>query len=207
VRDKQVMAQRLRSQTTMLAGEDASVVAELAGELEGESEEARGRLVLDMRSDRYIDLIERLVEASRAPALTADSQQVAAAVMPSLARRDWKRLRKGIGRLPEPAQDTELHRIRILAKRARYAAEAAAPIVGKVASRFTDAAAALQDVLGDHQDSVTAQSWLRSAGKGTRAFVAGGLCEIEREAASSDRADWPKVWKKLDRKRLRRWMI
>src|SRR5437588_3095938 len=207
VRDKQVMAERLRSRTTMLAGEDAPVVAELAAELEGESEEARGRLVLDMRSDRYIDLIERLVEASRAPALAAEAEQPARVILPSLARRDWKRLRKGIARLPEPAEDTALHRIRILAKRVRYAAEACAPIVGKVAPRFANAAAALQDVLGDHQDSVTAQGWLRGAGNGARAFVAGELCTMERDAASRDRAEWPKVWKKVDRKRLRRWMI
>jgi CHAD domain-containing protein len=207
VRDKQVMAQRLRGRTTTLAEEDAAVVTELSSELEGESEEARGRLVLDMRSDRYIDLIERLVDASRAPALTADAQQPAAVVMPSLGRRDWTRLRKGIARLPEPAANADLHRIRILAKRVRYAAEAAAPIVGKVASRFADAAAGLQDVLGDHQDSVTAQAWLRGAGNGARAFVAGELCAAERDAAAHDRVQWFKVWKKVDRKRLRRWMI
>jgi inorganic triphosphatase YgiF len=67
VRDRQVMAQRFRSRTSALAEDDAPVVAELAAELHGESEEARGRLVLDMRSDRYIDLIERLVEASGPP--------------------------------------------------------------------------------------------------------------------------------------------
>jgi CHAD domain-containing protein len=207
VRDKQVMAQRLRGRASMLAEEDARVVAELSAELEGESEEARGRLVLDMRSDRYIDLIERLIEASRAPALTAEAQQPASVAIPSLARKDWKRLSKGIARLPQPAADADLHRIRILAKRVRYAAEAAEPIAAKVASRFAQSAAALQDVLGDHQDSVTAQSWLRGAGKGAHAFVAGALCATERDAASRDRVEWHKVWKKLDRKRLRRWMI
>jgi CHAD domain-containing protein len=73
--------------------------------------------------------------------------------------------------------------------------------------RFSEAAAALQDALGDHQDSATAQQWLRAAGNGSRAFVAGELCALEREVAAHDRAEWPKVWKKLDRKRLRRWMI
>jgi CHAD domain-containing protein len=160
-----------------------------------------------MRTDRYIDLIERLVEASRAPALTPQADQPAATAMPALARRDWKRLRKGVKRLPEAAADADLHRIRILAKRARYAAEAAAPIAGKTVPLFAEAAAALQDVLGDHQDSATAQRWLRGAGTGPRAFVAGELSALEREAAADDRAKWPKVWKKLDRKRLRRWMI
>ncbi|TMD50506.1 MAG: CYTH and CHAD domain-containing protein [Chloroflexi bacterium] len=207
VRDKQVMSQRLRDRTTALAADDAPIVGELADELQAESEEARARLVLDMRSDRYIDLIERLVEASRAPALTAHADQPASTTLPALARRDWKRLRQGVQRVPEPAADADLHRIRILAKRARYAAEAAAPIAGKTVPRFSEAAAALQDILGDHQDSATAQVWLRGAGSGSRAFVAGELCALEREVAARDRAEWPKVWKKLDRKRLRRWMI
>jgi len=207
VRDQQVMAQRVRSRTSALAEDDAPTVADLSAELQAESEEARGRLVLDMRSDRYIDLIERLVEASRAPALTAEAQQRAAVVVPALARRDWKQLRKGIAALSDQPADAELHRIRILAKRVRYAAQAAAPIAGKIAGRCADAAAALQDVLGDHQDSVTAQQWLREAGRGPRAFVAGELTALERETAAQDRAAWHNVWKKLDRKRLRRWMI
>jgi len=208
VRDRQVMSQRLRGRTTALIEDDGPVVAELADELQAESEEARGRLVLDMRSDRYIDLVERLVDASRAPALVAEAQQPAATAVPALARRDWKRLRKGVSRMPDSPADAQLHRTRILAKRVRYAAEAGAPIVGKVASQLADAAAGLQDVLGDHQDSVTAQRWLRGAGQqGQRAFVAGELCAMERDAAAHDRAEWPKVWKKVDRKRLRRWMI
>jgi CHAD domain-containing protein len=207
VRDRQVMSQRLRSRTSALIEDDAPTVGELADELQAESEEARARLVLDMRSDRYIDLIERLIEASRAPALTATAQQAAMSAVPALARRDWKRLRKGISRLPNPPPDAGLHQIRILAKRVRYAAEAAEPVVGKIATQFAEAAAALQDVLGDHQDSVTAQRWLRDAGQGPRAFVAGELCAIERDAAARDRAEWARVWKKVDRKRLRRWMI
>src|SRR2546425_6657656 len=93
VRDKQVMSQRLRGRTNALADDDALTVADLSTELQAESEEARGRLVLDMRSDRYIDLVERLVEASRAPALTADAQQRAELVIPALARRDLEQLR------------------------------------------------------------------------------------------------------------------
>jgi CHAD domain-containing protein len=207
VRDRQVMAQRVRSRTSALAEDDALTVADLSAELHAESEEARSRLVLDMRSDRYLDLIERLIEASRAPALTAEAQQRAEVVVPGVARRDWKQLRKGITALPDQSADPELHRIRILAKRMRYAAEAAEPIAGKVAARCAAAAAALQDVLGDHQDSVTVQQWLREAGRGPRAFVAGELTALERETAAQDRAAWHNVWKKLDRKRLRRWMI
>jgi CHAD domain-containing protein len=207
VRDKQVMAARFRGRTSALPNEDAPIIAELSDELHAESEEARARLVLDMRSDRYIDLLERLVDASRAPGLTPEAHQPATIAVPPLVRRDWKTLLKGVSRLPQAPSDPELHRVRILAKRSRYAAEAAGPIAGKKAARFAQAATALQDVLGDHQDSITAQRWLRGAGHGARAFVAGALSAIEGEAANRDRAAWPRVWNKLDRKRLRRWMI
>jgi len=207
VRDKQVLAARLRGRTTALIDKDATAVTELAAQLEVESEEARGRLVLDMRSDRYIALLERLVDAARNLSVTPQASDPATQAVTGLARRDWKRLRKGVGALGKHPSDPELHHVRILAKRARYAAEAAAPVIGKDATAFAAAVTALQDVLGDHQDSVTAQGWLRRASEGPLAFVAGELCAIERDAAAADRARWPKKWKIVDRKRLRRWMI
>ena len=82
-----------------------------------------------------------------------------------------------------------------------------APVVGADATAFGRAAARLQTVLGEHQDSVTAQAWLRAAKvSGRRAFVAGELIALEGIAAVQARAQWPKVWDSLDRKRLRDWM-
>jgi CHAD domain-containing protein len=48
------------------------------------------------------------------------------------------------------------------AKRARYAAEAAVPAPGSAASRQAAAAKDLQQVLGDHHDSVVARHATRS---------------------------------------------
>src|SRR5205823_10767765 len=119
----------------------------------------------------------------------------------------WRRLRSAVRQLAESPTDAELHRIRILAKRARYAAEAVAPVAGQRADAFARAAAKLQTVLGEHQDSITAQGWLRAAKvTGRRAFVAGELIALERIAAEKARSEWPRAWKSLDRKRLRAWM-
>ena len=77
---------------------------------------------------------------------------------------------------------------------------------GKRAEAFAEAAARLQDELGEHQDSVVARAWLREAAEsGADAFVAGELSAIEAEAAAAVRATWPKAWKALSRKRLRFW--
>jgi CHAD domain-containing protein len=116
-------------------------------------------------------------------------------------------VRQTSGAAPETPTDLELHRIRILAKRARYAAEAVAPVSSPESAAFARAAAKLQTVLGEHQDSVTAQAWLRAAKVGgRRAFVAGELIALERIAAERARAEWPKAWESLERKRLRTWM-
>jgi CHAD domain-containing protein len=156
---------------------------------------------------RYIDLLDRLVIAAHAPATLPDAEEPASKVLPPLAAGPWRRLRSAVKQMPETPTDPELHRIRILAKRARYAAEAVAPVAGKAADQFARAAAKLQTVLGEHQDSVTAQAWLRSARiSGRRAFVAGELIAMEHIAAEDARSKWPKVWQAMDRKSLRAWM-
>jgi CHAD domain-containing protein len=108
--------------------------------------------------------------------------------------------------LEDDPGDHELHRVRIRAKRARYAAEAVAPVFGKRAKEFARAMADVQDVLGEHQDAVVAGEWLRAHAAGAGAFVAGELVATEREAARAARDEWPRVWARGRRKRLRRWM-
>jgi CHAD domain-containing protein len=207
VRDRQVTADRLRHKSSEMPAEDASLVKELGAQLWAESEETRSKLILTMRSDRYLDLLESLIQASRVPTLLPEASQPAVDLIRPLARRDWKKLRSTVKALPDDPADAELHRVRILAKRVRYAAEAAQPVGGKKSVAFAKAAADLQTVLGDHQDCVNLQGWLRQAGKGKFAFVAGELTALERAAAASLRREWREIWKLLDRKSLRKWMI
>jgi CHAD domain-containing protein len=91
--------------------------------------------------------------------------------------------------------------VRIRVKRVRYAADAVAPILGKPARRFADAAAGLQTILGEHNDAVVAGSWLRTWAavrrSGDAAFAAGMLAGIERAAANDARERWRKAWKHL----------
>ena len=208
VRDREVLLDRLRERAKSLPASDARSAASLLHILELEIESLRKTLYADLDSQRYIDLLESLVAAAHAPATTLDGDQPASLMLPPLATGPWRRLRSAVRQLPEQPTDPELHRIRILAKRARYAAEAVAPVVGEGAAAFARAAAKLQTILGEHQDSVTAQAWLRSARvTGRRAFVAGQLIAMEHLAAQKARKDWPKVWKALDRKSLRKWMV
>jgi CHAD domain-containing protein len=207
VRDREVLLDRLRERTKSLPESDLRSANSLLHSLVIEIENLRKKLLIELESMRYVDLLERLVMAAHAPATLPEADEPAPKVLPPLAAGPWRRLRSAVRQLPDPPSDPELHRIRILAKRARYAAEAVAPIVGSAAAAFARAAAKLQTVLGEHQDSVTAQAWLRSARiSGRRAFVAGELIAMEHVAAEEARAKWPKVWKALDRKQLHKWM-
>ncbi|HVH61988.1 MAG TPA: CYTH and CHAD domain-containing protein [Candidatus Dormibacteraeota bacterium] len=207
VRDREVLLDRLRERARTLPPSDARSANALLQLLASEIDGLRKKLKVDLDSQRYVDLLERLVAASHSPATLPEADQLAVGVLPALATTPWRRLRSAVRQLPETPSDPELHRIRILAKRARYAAEAVTPVAGAHAAAFAKAAAKLQTVLGEHQDAVTAQAWLRSVRvTGRKAFVAGELIALEGVAANSSRAGWPNVWNSLDRKRNRDWM-
>jgi CHAD domain-containing protein len=207
VRDREVLLERLRERAKALPPSDLRSAGSLLHILELEIETLRTKLLAELGSVRYIDLLERLVMAPHSPATLPEADEPALKVLPSLAAGPWRRLRSAVKQLPETPTDPELHRIRILAKRARYAAEAVAPVAGTAAAGFARAAAKLQTILGEHQDSVTAQAWLRGARiSGRRAFVAGELIAMEHVAAEDARSKWSKAWKALERKALRQWM-
>lgn len=106
--------------------------------------------------------------------------------------------------------DEALHAVRIKAKRVRYASEAAAGVIGKPARKLAAAVADVQGVLGDLQDAVVAEGWLRSqvesASAPSEALVAGELVAMQRHQEAKCRLAWTKPWKKASQKRLRVWL-
>jgi CHAD domain-containing protein len=130
-------------------------------------------------------------------------------VLPNLVRGPWRHLRQAVGALGSDPPDSALHQVRIRAKRLRYAAEAAAPVIGKPARRLASAAADLQGVLGDLNDAVVAEAWLRHSAQHApagQALVAGELVARERDRQQASRRQWAKVWKAADQPRLRAWL-
>lgn len=207
VRDLDVQLERLRGRVAPLPPEDRPVAERLVGELEARRAESRERLLTAMRSGRYVGLLDRLVDAAREPAVPPAVAPVPAAMaLGGVMDRPWKHLRAALDALAPDAPDADLHAARIRTKRARYAAEAVAPVFGRRASAFARAAAELQDVLGEHQDAVVALAWLRRAATGPRrAFVAGEIAAIEAQAARAARGRVRAAWRILSRKRLRFW--
>jgi len=144
----------------------------------------------------------------RAP-VDGPEQALAAQVLPSLVRGPWRRLHRAVAALGPDPEDDALHQIRIHAKRCRYAAEAAAPVIGKAASNLAAGVAELQGVLGDFHDAIVAEAWLRqgaSRGSAGAALVAGELITFQRQEAATCRAAWTAAWKDASAKKLRAWL-
>jgi CHAD domain-containing protein len=207
VRDTEVLRERIRSREPMLPEADLGALEELVTMLEAKRDEARERLLRAMREPEYLALLDDLVEAARQPRVLQEVATASAATaLRAVLERPWLHLSNAVERARDDGSDASMHCVRIRAKRARYAAEAVSPVFGKRAQSFAEAAASLQDVLGEHQDSVVARRWLREAvGSDGDAFVAGELSAIEAQAAAAARAAWSKAWKTLSRKRLRFW--
>jgi CHAD domain-containing protein len=207
VRDADVLLERLHRQAAELSPRDARATAVLLRRLTVQRDEARLALLEAVRSERYVALLDRLIAASETVPVTSDADKPAADALPELVRRPWNHLKRAVEALDADPDDDALHQVRIRAKRARYAAEAAAPVVGKPARAFAKAVADLQTVLGDHQDAVVAEDWLRREGGRSRsvALAAGQLIARQQAEAAATRARWPSAWKRTSVKKLRAW--
>jgi CHAD domain-containing protein len=112
-----------------------------------------------------------------------------------------------VGALPDDPADPALHEVRIRAKRLRYACEAVAPVAPDAVTVLARRAAALQDVLGRHQDAVVASAWLREVARNAptrpEVFTAGSLSGLLRAEELSARAAWPRAWRRVARQARR----
>jgi CHAD domain-containing protein len=119
----------------------------------------------------------------------------------------WKALARRARAAETSPTDDALHALRIRTKRARYAAEALEPYVGRRAARFARRAARLQDVLGRHQDAVVAIDRLSevAARSPELAFSAGWIAAGRARMRAETRAAWPAAWRSLARKERRFW--
>ncbi|HET9771999.1 MAG TPA: CYTH and CHAD domain-containing protein [Acidimicrobiia bacterium] len=215
VRDTEVLMERLEVQARLLPKEDGAGVRPIVRRLARERQSARVRLLEGMNGPRYVALLDRLTDAATSPQFApavggGGPGQPAAEALPGLVRRPWRRLAKAVKALPEVPADEQLHAVRILAKHTRYAAEASAGVIGKRATGFAKQMAAVQTVLGDHQDACVMEGWLRTAGAKTRstkeAMLIGQLIGLQRVEAAAHRAAWLDVWDRASDPAWRGWL-
>jgi CHAD domain-containing protein len=194
-RDLDVLLEHVREDLAETGGADGAL-AGLVESLEREHEDARKAAVAALSDERYLALLDRLEDPE--PRLRTNGT----ASLAGLWLDEWRRTRRAFEALGPGSTDEELHAARIKVKRARYAAELAAPELGHRGERFVAAAKRVQDVLGEHQDAAVAEEYVLAwaGGDDTRARAAEPLLERERERRREARAGWPKAWKRLERR-------
>jgi CHAD domain-containing protein len=180
-------------------------------DLAARQEEALSGLEKALTSRRYLDLLERLLDAARAPQLAPEAAgRRAREVLPGLVSRPWRKVGHA-SELSMGGPDTTWHSVRIRGKRARYAVDAAAPVLGGGTADLADALGTVQNLLGEHQDAaVAADTWLAIArahpDDHALAVTAGRLYERERATIRRVRKRFPAAWKAANQPRLTDWL-
>ncbi|MFH9722126.1 CHAD domain-containing protein [Streptomyces sp. NPDC017254] len=172
----------------------------------------RRRALAALDSARHLALLDRLDGLLAHPPLHEDAGRDAREVLGRAVRKDHDRLAARIAHAlsldPGHRRDLALHEARKAAKRARYAAEAARPVLGKPARRLAKRVKAVQSLLGEHQDAVVARGALRELavqahGAGESAFTWGLLFGREEAAAEAAERELPGVWARASAPQLR----
>lgn len=211
VRDLDVLQEHLRTE----AGDALPALEPLFASLTARADMARRALEDALDGARYRELIARLSDAAAHPKLRDEAWEACGSALPALVRSTWKRLNKRGRALRADDRDEDFHDVRKRAKAARYAAEAVAgalgPDAGPQAERFADKARQVQDVLGAHQDAIVAATEVdrvRAMCPGDQPFQDAAKVLARRLEASADdsRKRFFKTWRKLDRKKLTRWL-
>jgi CHAD domain-containing protein len=152
-------------------------------------------------------LLDELVRVAADPPTAPQADDPATDRLPPLVRKRWRDLDRAARDLGPKPEVAALHEVRILAKRARYAAEAVAPAFAPDARRFAKAMAGIQDLLGELNDAAVAVTWLGGAADRLdheAAFAAGQLAQILSTEAHAPEL-WEETYRKASRKRLRSW--
>ncbi|MDQ0755179.1 CHAD domain-containing protein [Arthrobacter sp. B3I4] len=179
-----------------------------------------------LASERYARLLVGLDQLLAAAPLSAKAAGDPGKTLRKVMARDERRLMRQVAGLPDrkhdggPARDAGLHEVRKAAKRLRYAAELAAslprvrvrtgekgtpagPKPGKKrrrrAKRTAKRARKIQELLGQHQDSVVAREYLaelagRALRSGEDGFSYGRLHAKEESLAAASERAFLKLW-------------
>ncbi|MEU7966633.1 CYTH and CHAD domain-containing protein [Streptomyces sp. NPDC049097] len=207
-RDREVLTEHL---TTALAELPRTLVSgPVQGRLKTWSNERRGgtrnRLITVLDGDRYLRLLNALDALVTDPPLLKAAAKNPAKVIAKAVRKDFGKVADLVGQAldlpPGHDRDMAMHDARKKTKRTRYAAEAAAPALGKPAESLVKSMKSLQTVLGDHQDSVMARETLRELSATAYAakensFTYGVLYGREEQRAAAAEAALPELWRSV----------
>lgn len=216
-RDAHVIQIRL---STLLRQQPAELVlgpvqARIDDELTRKSRNGRAEADKALDGERYFRLLDRLESFLDAPPLTEPARGRAREVVPTLLQADLNRVYQRHAAVEKTKslqkRALALHEVRKAAKRLRYAAEGTRPVFGARATRLATRAEAIQELLGEHQDTIVARQTLREIGvrahlDGENGFTFGRLHALEESRAGQLELEYPSTLARLPRRDLRGWL-
>jgi CHAD domain-containing protein len=212
-RDSEVLLDRLLGHLDDLPPDlvVGPVRARLTQVLGANLESGRESAIAMLDSERYVVLLERLVDAGWEPMTAPEAEEPTGDAIPALIKSAWKKLAADVEALDPSGVDTaQWHKVRIESKRLRYSCEATVPIFGKPAKELAKQAESLQTSLGENQDAIIAADQLRALATGRSggavAFTLGLLYARQTQAAAAARARFRRDWSEASRSRYRRWL-
>jgi CHAD domain-containing protein len=200
IRDTEVLLERLLDHAGSLEEDDAARVSEFLTARVGQRlQSARSSALAALRSDRHQYLLEDLIDAAQNPSALPIAYADYSESMQRLATAAWDQFRHAVRELDIDTPAAEWHHARILAKRARYAMDALAPLEGKAVKRFAHELAIATGLLGIHQDAFVAQEALRSLASapttpGSVGLLLGRLFAFESDEEILDRYRFMEAW-------------
>ncbi|MDQ1541096.1 MAG: hypothetical protein QOH29_1822 [Actinomycetota bacterium] len=215
-RDTEVLRDRMLVAAAELpppARPDA-VAAKLADICGKRHQAAMEELAAALRSDRYLTLLERLVDGATYPRTNDAARRPAGDVLKIAIRASWTTMRKRADPVTRhrrrPPTASDYHRVRIAAKRLRYLCDAAVPALGPKARKLSAQAARVQDVLGEHHDAIVAGEFITEVAAqprvGNLAFGLGLLFAHEQNQAQAATRSFAEIWPDVVRAKRRRWL-
>jgi CHAD domain-containing protein len=173
--------------------QQAAIQDEVAGD-------AQARRVL--AGAAYLQLRDDLDALVAEPPLTEAAVRPADEVLREVVARTGRRLQRAVELARDSDSDEALHDVRKAAKRLRYTAEAAVPVLGRPVADLVGAIKGVQEVLGDRQDTFVTRPLcvhlgLQAFAAGENAWTWGRLHALEQ--ARSEQAErefwarWPQL--------------
>jgi CHAD domain-containing protein len=216
-RDAEVLPAHLLASLNLVPPENVvgPVRARIRGHFAPLTAAARAEVRVVLDSPRYSALLDQLDRLLAEPVLGPDADRPAAEVLPAAVRRAYRRAARRMRRArhipPGPRRDAALHEARKAVRRARFACEAVAPVLGQDARRFTKRMKRVQSLLGEHQDAVIARAVVRQMGMSAHlarenAFSYGLLHERDTHRRMRLQRRARKAWGKASRRGDRAWM-
>jgi CHAD domain-containing protein len=200
-RDGEVALEHLRE--VVAAQPEELVLGPVAARLQQavirETQEGTERAVATLDDQRYLALLDALYALLADPPLAAAARDDARTVLRGAIRRTGRRFRSRVelARATPPGEERThaVHEARKAAKRVRYTAEVAEPVLGARAANLVSRMEQVQEVLGGSQDTVVTREFCRRLGlaafaAGENAWTWGRLHALEEARAERARAEF-----------------